>query len=422
MRIELHRTRNLFALKGTQMIIDEQVTNTTSQAKKEILRNESGSAWPKLLLVFSLGALIVGFLIFMGLLSRARAGTALQRETLSDSIPTVAVARPQATAGAEEVVLPGNMQAFIDTPIWARASGYLKAWYVDIGARVKQGQLLAEIEAPEVDQQLEQAREQLNTTEANLKLAQITADRYNDLFKTDSVAKQDVDNAVQAAAADIANVKSAQANVSRLEQLVAYEKVYAPFDGVITVRNIDVGALVSADTNTAGKELFHLASNSTLRVYASVPEVYSRAARPGVGAYLTLVEFPGREFHGTIVRNADAIDANSRTLLVEVDVKNPTGELLPGSYVSVHLKLPSKMEALSLPSNTLLFRSEGLRVAVVRNGRTVLVPVILGRDYGDKVEIVSGITARDAVIVNPSDSIVSGQQVRVAASNARSAD
>src|SRR5438270_7165730 len=222
------------------------------------------------------------------------------------------------------------MQAFKDTPIWARASGYLKAWHVDIGARVKQGQLLAEIEAPEVEQQLTQAREQLNTDEANLKLSEITAERYSNLFKTESVAKQDVDNAVQNQAAKAATVKSSQANVSRLEQMVAYEKVYAPFDGVITARNIDVGALVDAGANAPGKELFHLASNSILRVYVNVPEVYSRAARPGVIASLTLTEFPGQQFKGKIVRDADAIDMASRTLLVEVDVNNPTGQLLPG--------------------------------------------------------------------------------------------
>jgi RND family efflux transporter MFP subunit len=347
------------------------------------------------------------------LIARAKATSALKAETLRDSIPTVAVIHPQLTSGAEEVVLPGNMQAFIDTPIWARASGYLKSWYVDIGAHVSKGQLLAEIESPEVDQQLQQAKEDLNTAQANLKLSQITAERYTNLFQTDSVAKQDVDNAVQDAEAKAATVKSGQANVSRLEQLVGYEKVYAPFDGVITARNVDVGALVDADTNTTGKELFHLASTNTLRVYVNVPEAYSRSAMPGVKAYLTLNEFPGHQFKGTVVRNADAIDVNSRTLLVEVDVTNTSGELLPGSYVSVHLKIPSKMQAVVIPANALLFRSEGLRAAIVRNGRTVLQPVLLGRDFGDTVEVVSGITAKDSVIVNPSDSIVSGQQVNV---------
>lgn len=405
------------------MTVEEQpLSETTPTSQAHNPAPPAPAAPRKLLLVFLVAAAVLAFIIFTGIASRARATTTLQHETLADSVPTVAVIHPQRTPGAEEVVLPGNMQAFIDTPIWARASGYLKTWYVDIGAHVKQGQLLAEIDAPEVDQQLQQAREQLSTAQANLKLAQITADRYNNLFKTDSIAKQDVDNAVQNAAANTATVKSGQANVSRLEQLVAYEKVYAPFDGVITARNIDIGALVDAGANTPGKELFHLASNATLRVYVSVPEVYSRAAKPGVTASLTLTEFPGRQFHGTIVRNADAIDPNSRTLLVEVDVKNPTGELLPGSYASVHLKLPSRIDAVTVPSNTLLFRSEGLRVALVRNGRTELVPVILGRDYGDRVEIVSGVAPQDDVIVNPTDSIVSGQRVQIAGPNSTSAD
>ncbi len=382
---------------------------------------KSKGAWRILLILVLLGAAVLAYAIATGIASRANAENALRRETASLSVPTVAVVHPKVTSGAEEIILPGNMQAFIDTSIWARASGYLTHWYVDIGSRVKQGQLLADIEAPELDQQLQQARAELNTGEANLKLSQITAERYMNLFKTDSVAKQEVDNAVGDQAAKTATVKSAQANVSRLEQLVAYEKVYAPFDGVVTARNIDVGALVDAGANTPGKELFHLASNATLRVYINVPEVYSRAAKPGVSAYLTLNEFPGRQFHGVMVRDADSIDMATRTLLVEVDVKNPTGELLPGSYVSVHVKLPSKTEAVTIPANALLFRSEGLRVAVVRNGRAVLIPVLLGRDYGDSVEVVSGLTPSDSVIVNPSDSIVSGQQVQTTQSDAKSA-
>jgi RND family efflux transporter MFP subunit len=402
------------------MTVEEQQIQTNSDVTEQGPKQKAGTSWRGLLIVVLAGALILAVAISGGLIARAKATSALQRETLRDSIATVSVVHPQLTSGAEEVVLPGNMQAFIDTPIWARASGYLKAWYVDIGAHVKQGQLLADIEAPEVDQQLEQAKEQLNTAQANLKLSQITAERYTNLFKTDSVAKQDVDNAVQDSEAKAATVKSAAANVSRLQQMVAYEKVYAPFDGVITTRNVDVGALVDADTNTAGKELFHLSSTSTLRVYVNVPEAYSRSATPGVNASLTLTEFPGRQFKGTIVRNADAIDINSRTLLVEVDVRNTTGELLPGSYVSVHLKIPSKVQAVVIPANSLLFRSEGLRVGIVRKGHTLLQPVLLGRDFGDTVEVVSGIGPNDSVIVNPSDSIVSGQQVNVANANAAS--
>lgn len=359
-------------------------------------------------------AALLAWVVYTGIQSRAHASTELKRVTDATLVPTVSVVRPTLTAGTQEVVVPGNMQAFIDTPIWARSSGYLKTWYVDIGARVKTGQLLAEIESPETNQQLQQAQEDLSTSQANLKLAQITAERYNNLFKTDSVAKQDVDNAVQDAAAKTATVKAAQANVRRLEQLVGYEKIYAPFDGVITARNIDVGALVDAGANTPGKELFHLASINTLRVYVNVPEIYDRAARPGVHGYLTLDEFPGRQFDGTIVRNADAIDPASRTLLVEVDVKNPTGELLPGSYVSVHLKLPSKVAAVTVPANTLLFRSEGLRVAVVRNKRIALVPITIGHDYGESVEVLSGLNRDDVVVVDPSDSITNGEQVQTA--------
>jgi len=381
----------------------------------------SRAPWRSLLLLVVIGAAILGYAIFTGLATRAKAEGALGRETDSMAVPIVSVVHPATTSGAEEIVLPGNMQAFVDTPLWARSSGYLKAWYVDIGSRVKKGQLLADIESPELDQQLQQAREQVNTDQANQKLAQITADRYTDLLKSDSVSRQEVDNAVGDLAAKAATVKSAQANVSRLEQMVGYEKVVAPFDGAITARNVDVGALVDAGANTPGKELFHLASNATLRVYINVPEAYSRVMHPGVGATLTLNEFPGRQFHGTVVRNADSIDMASRTLLVEVDVKNPTGELLPGSYVSVHVKPPSKLQAVTVPSNALLFRSEGLRIAVVRNGRTQLVPVVLGRDYGDSVEVVSGLAPDEAVIVNPSDSILSGQQVHAAEQDSKPA-
>ncbi len=374
----------------------------------------TGRASKGLFIVVLVAVVVVGYVIYQGLRSRAAASTDLKKVTLASAVQTVSVIHPKITGGTQEVEVPGNMQAFIDTPIWARSSGYLKVWHVDIGAHVRAGQLLAEIESPETDQQLQQAKEDLSTAESNLKLAQITAERYNNLFKTDSVAKQDVDNAVQDQAAKTSAEKSALANVRRLEQLVSYEKIYAPFDGVITARNVDVGALVDAGANSPGKELFHLASTSTLRVYVNVPEAYSRAAQSGARAYLTLSEFPGRQFDGIIVRNAAAIDTASRTLLVEVDVKNPTGQLLPGSYVSVHLKLPSKVEAMTVPSNTLLFRSEGLRVAVVRDGHVALVPVTIGRDFGEDVELVSGVNKNDVVVVDPSDSIVDGQAIQVA--------
>lgn len=395
------------------MQIEQQQTGTISAAENTTTKR-TGMPLKGLFVLAVAGALVFAYIVWSGIASRAHANTALVSETSQMSIPTVSVITPKVTPGAEEIALPGNMQAFIDTPVWARSSGYLKAWYVDIGAHVQKGQLLAEIEAPEVDQQLRQANAQLQTAEANLKLSQVTADRYSELFKTDSVAKQDVDNAVQGEAAKAADVTSAQANVSRLEQMVGFEKVEAPFSGIITARNIDVGALVDQGANTPGKELFHVASIDTLRTYVSIPEMYSQAARPGVQAYLTLDEFPGRQFHGAVARNANSIDQSSRTLLVEVDVKNPTGELLPGSFVTVHLKLPSKIPAVTVPSNTLLFRSEGLRVVRVTNGKAELVPVILGRDFGDTVELVAGIRHDDKVIINPSDSVVNGQELQIA--------
>lgn len=375
----------------------------------------TGAALKGLLALLLVAGIVAAYFVWTGINSRMEAGNVLKTETDKLAVPTVSVIAPKVTPGAEEIALPGNMQAFIDTPVWARASGYLKSWYVDIGGHVKKGQLLAEIETPEVDQQLLQARAQLQTADANLKLSEVTAERYTELFKTDSVAKQDVDNAVQGEAAKKADVASAQANVSRLEQLVAYEKVEAPFSGILTARNIDQGGLVNQGANTPGKELFHVASIDVMRIYVSVPEMYSQAAFPGVQAYLTLSEFPGRKFFGKVVRNANAIDQSSRTLLVEVDVANPTGELLPGSYVAVHLKLPSNIPAVTVPSNTLLFRSEGLRVVRVKDNKVELVPVIMGRDFGDTVELVSGIKPEDKVVVNPSDSVTNGQQVEIAA-------
>jgi RND family efflux transporter MFP subunit len=295
----------------------------------------------------------------------------------------------------------------------------VKRWYFDIGAHVKEGQLLAEIETPEVDQQLEQARADLETARANLKQAQITADRWRALLETDSVSKQETDVAVSALSATKATVDSNLANVRRLEQLQGFEKIYAPFDGVITARNVDIGVLVNAgSTTTSGRELFHMAAIQTLRVFVAVPEVYSRAARPGGSATLTLDEFPGRSFEGKLVRTANAIDLTSRTLNVEVDVDNPRGELLPGAYVFVHLKLPRQIATVTVPVNTLLFRAEGLQVAVVRDGKAQLVPVTIGRDYGTSVEITAGIQPTDQVIVGPSDSLTSGTRVRLAAAPA----
>ena len=362
-------------------------------------------------LAFVAAAIIV--VVAFGIYSRAAAATRLAHETDLAATPTVNVVHPQPAKHGDDIVLPGNTQAFIDSPIYARTNGYLKHWYVDIGARVKQGQLLAEIETPELDQQLRQSRAELATAEANYNLSQITAARHENLLKTRSVSTQERDNAVNSNAANKATVESNHANVGRLEQLQAFEKVYAPFDGIITARSTDVGALIDAGAN-APKELFHIAAIRTLRVYIAVPEVYSAAARSGVQADLTLDEFPKEIFHGTIVRNSNSIDAVSRTLLVEVDVDNNKSVLMPGAYVQVRLKAPADGGLLTVPSNSLIFRRQGLQVAVVRDGKAQLVSVTPGHDYGDSMQILTGLQADDQVITSPSDSLASGTPVQFA--------
>jgi RND family efflux transporter MFP subunit len=366
----------------------------------------------KTILLLAIALLGLGAIVVRGINYRIRAAAIVKQETIDQSIPTVGVMHPKHGAMKDEIVLPGNIQAFVDAPIYARTSGYLKKWYFDIGTRVKTGQLLAEIESPEVDQQLSQARAQLDTAIANMKLAEITMARDQGLLKVEAIAKQDVDNAVGAYEADKAAVDSQQANVKRLEQLVAFEKVTAPFDGVLTARNTDIGQLVNAGNGGAAQELFHMAALDKLRVYVSVPQENSRAAIPGVGADLTLIEYPGRRFPGKIARNTGAIDAATRTLLTEVDIDNPSGTLLPGAYAEVHLKIPSGIPALIVPVTSLIFRSEGLRIGVVRDGKADLVRVSLGRDYGTEVEVTSGLTQNDAVIISPQDSLTSGAQVR----------
>lgn len=353
--------------------------------------------------------------IALGITSRAADSRDLEKRTEAAAILTVSVVHPSDAPLSPEISLPGNTQAFMDTPIYARTSGYLKHWYFDIGARVRKGQLMAEIETPELDQQLQVAEADLKSTEANLDLANTTAARYLNLLKTNSVSKQETDQATGDAAAKKAAVDAAMANVRRLQQLQSFEKVYAPFDGVVTVRNTDVGALIEAGSGSAPRELFHLAAIHRLRVYVPVPEVYAGDIKNGGKATLTLGGSSGKSFEGTIARNSSMIDPASRTLNVEVDVDNSKGLLLPGSYVFVHFKVPERIESLTLPANTLLFRSEGLRVGVVRDGRVVLVPITITHDAGEIVEIApsSLIKPTDEVILDPSDSIVEGQQVHV---------
>jgi RND family efflux transporter MFP subunit len=359
-------------------------------------------------------ALIVAGVVVFGVKARRGSEQALEKETAVSAIPSVNIVYPAPSSLSAEIALPGNTQAFTDTAIYSRTNGYLKSWYFDIGAHVRKGQLMAVIETPEIDQQLQVAQADLKSAQANLDLANTTSARYVNLLKTNSVSKQETDVAVSDAAAKKAAVDAAMANVRRLEQLQSFENVYAPFDGIVTARNTDIGRLISAGQNTTPQELFHLAAIGKIRVYVAVPEAYSSAIKVGGKAALTLDEYPGRSFEGTIARNSNAIDQATRTLNVEVDVDNPNGELLPGAYVFVHFKIPDHVANLMIPSNTLLFRSEGLRVGVVHNGRVQLVPVKIGKDAGATVEIASGLTANDAVILDPSDSLASGQQVEIA--------
>lgn len=361
------------------------------------------------------GAIVLVFAacaVFEGIHSRVEAKADLRQVAMNSAIPSVNIVFPKGGAAAEEIELPGNTEAFTDTPIYARANGYVKHWYADIGARVKHGQLLAIIETPELDQQLRQAKAELSNAEANLQIADITATRWQNLLKTDSVSHQEADQAVSDLHSKEALVASNRANVDRLEQLQSFERIVAPVDGVITARNTDIGALIQADT-TAPKEIFHLSAIQKLRIYVPVPEVYAPSVRTGDKVVVTLDAFPGQAFTGTVVRNANAIDSVSRTLNVEVDVGNSAGQLMPGAYAFVHFIVPATNGAVTIPSNALLFRSEGLRVGVVRNSHVALISITVGQDYGDAVEVLSGLKTRDAVIVNPSDSLADGAQVEV---------
>ena len=363
--------------------------------------------------------LAVGAVVW-GVTTRTRALAVVTQETREMAVPAVAVVTPERGAPKEEIVLPGTIQAFTDAPIYARTNGYLRKWYADIGAHVRAGQLLAEIDTPELDQQLQAARADLATAQANARLAQTTAERYRDLIRSDSVSRQDLDNANGTLEAREAAVESARANVRRLEQLQSFRRIESPFAGVVTARNTDIGALIDSGSNA--KELFHVAAVNRLRVFVNVPEVYSRAARAGLAAELTLKEFPGRSFTGTLARTSSAIDVASRTLLTEIDVDNAKGELLPGSYAEVHIKLPSAAATLKLPVDALIFKTDGLQVATVdAANRVALVTVTAGRDFGDTVEIVAGLRGDERVVANPPDSLASGQVVRVVAPAQRGA-
>jgi RND family efflux transporter MFP subunit len=393
------------------------------QTEERILTNEQtipaseagkGKRSRKPWLVPAIVAIAVGALLGSGIWSRVKARTTLNAETAQVALTAVSVVSPKPSAPSEEIILPGNVQPFITSPIYARTNGYLKKWYFDIGAHVKQGQLLAVIDTPEVDQQVQQIMSNLETAKANLALAEITKNRYQGLLKSNAVSQQDADNAAGTYNANKAIVDANQANVNQLKALQSFEKIYAPFDGIITARNTDIGDLInSGSSSTARTDLFHISQPGKLRVYVNVPQEYSQGIKVGMTADLSLAEFPGRKFQGTLVRTAEAINVTTRTLLIEIAVDNPSGTLLTGSYAEVHLKIPTQASTLLLPVNTLIFRSDGLRVGVVKDGKVALTTVTPGHDFGSQIEIVSGLQPDDQVVINPPDSIVAGQQVQI---------
>jgi RND family efflux transporter MFP subunit len=360
-------------------------------------------------------AVVVLAVLVFGIQSRLRAEATLRKLTAQMAVPSVSVAQPKAGIPVQEIILPGNMQPFISSPVYARTEGYLKKWYFDIGAHVKAGQLLATIQSPEIDEQLSQAKSTLATAEANLNLAEITKTRYEAMFQKHAVAQQDRDNAEGAYSANKAMVDADMANVRHYQALVSFEKVFAPFDGVITARNTDIGDLINSGSSSVAKTaLFQIAQTGTVRVYVNVPEEYSRGIQPGqTQADIVLAEFPGQKFPGKVVRTADAINGTSRTLLTEIDLPNPGNTLLTGSYVEVHLRVPSQSSTFLIPVSTLIFRSEHLQVGIVRNGKVELADVTPGHDFGSEIEVVAGLKADDKVVMNPPDSLVAGQQVNI---------
>ncbi|HEY4043458.1 MAG TPA: efflux RND transporter periplasmic adaptor subunit [Rhodopila sp.] len=364
-------------------------------------------------LLAALVIVVAGIAIYVGIRSRSQSEAVLARETNEAAVPAVEVIHPKPDAPDSKLELPGNTQPFSDAAIYARTNGYLKHWYFDIGAHVKRGDLMAEIETPEVDDQLRQAWADLANAQATLKLAAVTAERKESLLKTGFAPVQDRDNAVGALDVAKAMVRSREAAVAQLAQMQSFERVEAPFDGIVTARTVDVGALIAAGGATSARELFHLVATDTLRIYVSVPESYSQAVHVGAAVTVTLDEFPGETFSGTLVRTANAIDQSSRTLLVEVDVPNKDGRLLSGSYVHVHFVIPTSGKAVTIPANALLFRKEGLQVGVVRDSKVELVPVKIGHDFGDTVEVISGLQATDQIVANPPDSLTSGTTVLV---------
>jgi len=383
---------------------------TLRTQRRAFLSNPLRKMNPYLLALFAVALVLAAW----GETDRVIARSSLAKQSAIDAPPTVVTVKPDRTDLGEELILPGTVQAFIESPIYARTNGYLKVWYTDIGSAVKKGELLAEIETPEVDQQLTQAVADLATARANEALSQTTNARWKELLKTESVSQQDADEKAGGAAAKKAAAEAAAANVSRLRDLESFKRVVAPFDGIITARNTDIGALINAG-QSAGSELFRLADTRRLRIYVQVPEPYAAAAKPGLEADLSFSEQRGKAYTATVVRTSNALDPGLRTLQVELQLDNSERELFPGAYAEVHFKLAGNARSLRLPAATVLFRAPGLQVATVDAQQHIqLKSIVEGRDFGNTIEVLSGLDADDAVVINPPDSIIDGMTVHVA--------
>jgi RND family efflux transporter MFP subunit len=392
----------------------EQVHEVSIEQTEGSPNNSQSSRKGGRLLWFLLIPALLGASAFFRLQARQQQEQQLVRTTSRLEVQPATVIHPERGKASSDLALPGMIQAFSVSPIYARVDGYVRTWYIDIGAHATKGQLLAEIDAPEVDQQLNQARAMLDQSKTNLALAKVTAPRYQELIKTNSVSQQEVDQTNQNLAAQEANVQAAGAAVSRLEQMQGFEKIVAPFDGIITERKTDFGDLVNAGNAGTGREMFRISQNNIVRVFVTVPEEFSSQVKPGTKASLDVISLPNRRFAASVTRTAESIDAASRTLTVELDIPNPAGELLPGAYANVHFQLPLHVVPLVLPASAILFQSAGPQVGVVNNQSVVnLRKVTLGHDFGDTIEVLSGVKSADAVIANPPDSIANGTRVAV---------
>jgi RND family efflux transporter MFP subunit len=382
----------------------------------------SGHPAPRQLrLVGIVFVIVVVVIVAYGLVTRAAENSRLSSLTDEEAVATVSVVTPRVADNHAGLDLPGRLEAYIRAPIYARVSGYLKSWKYDIGAKVKAGSVLAEIDTPDLDQQLSQSRADLNVSQANAHLAQISATRWQSLAGTDAVATQDIDQRTYSLNANLAQVKASQANVDRLVAEEGFKRLIAPFDGVVTARETDIGALINVGAS-GGAELFVVSATDKLRVYINVPQNYVPSVPPGTRATLSVPEHPGKVYSGTVESSAQSVSPSTGTTLMQIIVDNSPGELMPGSYASIHLQVPAIANVFSVPASALIFNAKGLSVATMDSNNHVLVkPVTMARDLGQIVELASGLTPQDRVIANPPDGVSSGDLVRLVSAAGKAA-